>query len=170
MGMAATPRKKAVYPIACARVEARRPGYMAMVDANGLPVDRKPGAGQADDGHGAHARHTQSRRCATCRPCLRCRGLAQGNCRDGWPNIPSMPQRRDGRAFDALLYRHRNPVERCFNKLKHFRALATRYDKRDDDFPASVQLASVRIGSISNGSVTLTSRQEGSGHGPPNRA
>ena len=24
-----------------------------MVDANGLPVDRKPGAGQADDGHGA---------------------------------------------------------------------------------------------------------------------
>ena len=48
-------------------------------------------------------------------------------------------------AFSAFLYRQRNLVERFFNKLKHFRAVATRYDKRDDNFLASVQLASIRI-------------------------
>lgn len=38
-------------------------------------------------------------------------------------------------AFSAFLYRCRNLVERFFNKLKHFRAVATRYDKRDGQFP-----------------------------------
>jgi len=32
-----------------------------------------------------------------------------------------------------LLYRSRNLVERFFNKLKHFRAVATRYDKDPDN-------------------------------------
>jgi transposase len=36
-------------------------------------------------------------------------------------------------------------VERIFNKLKQFRAVATRHDKRDGNFLASVQLASIRI-------------------------
>ena len=48
----------------------------------------------------------------------------------------------------------RNEVERFFNKLKHFRAVATRYDKRDDNFLASVQLASIRIWLRSYESVT----------------
>ena len=39
----------------------------------------------------------------------------------------------------------RNLVERFFNKLKHFRAVATRYDKRDDNYLAAVKLASARI-------------------------
>ena len=39
----------------------------------------------------------------------------------------------------------RNEAERFFNKLKHFRAVATRYDKRDDNYLTSVQLASIRI-------------------------
>ena len=34
-------------------------------------------------------------------------------------------------AFDARHYKERNTVERCFSKLKQFRAVATRYDKRD---------------------------------------
>ena len=39
---------------------------------------------------------------------------------------------RGGRppAFDQQLYADRNVVERCFNRLKQFRALATRYAKR----------------------------------------
>jgi len=41
--------------------------------------------------------------------------------------------------------RERNLIERFFNKLKHFRAVATRHDKRDDNFLASIQLASIRI-------------------------
>jgi len=48
-------------------------------------------------------------------------------------------------AFDPMLYRKRNLVERFFNKLKHFRAVATRYDKTDDNFLASVQLAAIRV-------------------------
>jgi transposase len=33
-------------------------------------------------------------------------------------------------AFDRARYRGRNVVERCFNRLKQFRAVATRYEKR----------------------------------------
>ncbi|GBF25752.1 hypothetical protein MnTg02_03246 [bacterium MnTg02] len=65
--------------------------------------------------------------------------------RGAWANIKPMPGRKRKPAFSAFLYRYRNLVERFFNKLKHFRAVATRYDKRDDNFLASVQLASIRI-------------------------
>ncbi len=59
--------------------------------------------------------------------------------------IPSMPQRNPAIPHDRERYKARNCVERFFNKLKSFRAVATRYDKRDDNFLASVQLASIRI-------------------------
>ncbi len=36
-------------------------------------------------------------------------------------------------------------VERFFNEFKRFRTVATRYDKRNDNFLASVNLASLRI-------------------------
>lgn len=45
----------------------------------------------------------------------------------------------------GLLYRYRNLVERFFNKLKHFRTVATRYDKNPDNYLASVKLAPARI-------------------------
>jgi transposase len=48
-------------------------------------------------------------------------------------------------AFSAFLYRYRNLVERFFNKIKHYRAVATRYDKRPENFLAGVKLASLRI-------------------------
>ena len=44
-------------------------------------------------------------------------------------NIKPMPGRKRIPAFDRTLYRKRNVVERFFNKLKHFRSVATRYDK-----------------------------------------
>jgi transposase len=47
--------------------------------------------------------------------------------------------------FSPFLYRCRNLIERYFNRLKHFKAVETRYDKRDYNFPASVQLAAIRI-------------------------
>ena len=56
-----------------------------------------------------------------------------------------MPTRKRLPAFDADLYERRNQVERFLSKLKHFRAVAARYDKGDDNFLASVQLASLRI-------------------------
>ena len=36
--------------------------------------------------------------------------------------------------FDKEVYKHRNVVERFFNRLKEFRRVETRYDKRDDSF------------------------------------
>jgi transposase len=60
-------------------------------------------------------------------------------------NIRLMPHRRHPPRFSKKLYRERNQVERFFNKLKQFRAVATRYDKRDDNYLASVKLASIRI-------------------------
>ncbi len=65
-----------------------------------------------------------------------------------------MTNRVTAQTFSAWVYRQRNQVERFFNKLKHFRAIATRYDKRDDNFLASIQLASLRIWLRSYESVT----------------
>jgi transposase len=47
--------------------------------------------------------------------------------------------------FDAGHYKERNTVERCFAKLKQFRAVATRYDKRDFMYQATTDVASIRI-------------------------
>ena len=54
---------------------------------------------------------------------------------------------RGGRppAFDPERYRQRNVVERTINKLKQFRAVATRYDKRDYMFRAAIDVASICI-------------------------
>ena len=49
--------------------------------------------------------------------------------RGAWANVKPMPRQRHILAFSSFLYRYRNRVERFFNKLKHFRAVATRYDK-----------------------------------------
>jgi transposase len=48
-------------------------------------------------------------------------------------------------AFDELLYKQRNTVERCFSKLKQFRAVATRYDKREWIYQGTLDVASIRI-------------------------
>ena len=62
-----------------------------------------------------------------------------------WANVKPMPNRHRKPAFSAFLNRYRNLVERFFNKLKHYRAVATRYDKNPENFLASVKLASARI-------------------------
>jgi transposase len=56
-----------------------------------------------------------------------------------------MPNRKNVPAFSQFLYRYRNLVERFFSKIKHFRAVATRYDKDPANYLASVKLAAVRI-------------------------
>ncbi|WP_420708712.1 IS5 family transposase [Streptomyces sp. NRRL S-1813] len=44
--------------------------------------------------------------------------------------------------FDRQVYRQRNVVERCFNRLRSFRGIATRYDKTATSYEAAVSLAS----------------------------
>jgi transposase len=45
--------------------------------------------------------------------------------------------------FDAEAYKGRNVVERCFNKLKQFRDLATRYAKRLVYYRAELTIAAI---------------------------
>ncbi len=59
------------------------------------------------------------------------------------PMIPRKRNQKRGRPHNAALYRERNSVERFFCRLKHFRAVATRYDKRARTYQATVLLASV---------------------------
>jgi transposase len=47
------------------------------------------------------------------------------------------------RAFDPGIYAGRNVVERCFNRLKQFRDLATRYAKRAAYYRAELILAAI---------------------------
>jgi transposase len=120
----------------------------ALVDANGLPVALKLTAGQAHDGRSAVDMLD---------------GVGEGQIlladraydsdalrksmtdRGAWANIKPMPGRKNIPAFSPFLYRYRNHVERFFNKLKHFRAVATRFEKHAENYLALVKLAAIRI-------------------------
>ena len=120
----------------------------ALVDGNGLPIALKLTAGQAHDGRRATDMFDTlsdgdvilADR-AYDSDALQIEMAARGV----WANIKPMPNRKRRLVSSAFLYRYRNPVERFFSKLKRFRAVATRHDKRDDNVLASVQLVSIRI-------------------------
>jgi transposase len=59
--------------------------------------------------------------------------------------IPSLGSRKILIPHDAVVYKLRNRIERFFNKLKHFRRIATRYDRRALHFLAALYLASAMI-------------------------
>jgi transposase len=59
--------------------------------------------------------------------------------------IPSNRSRKIIIPHDADLYRHRNRIERCFNRLKHFRRFATRYQRRTIHFRGFALLAAATI-------------------------
>jgi transposase len=59
--------------------------------------------------------------------------------------IPSNRSRKIIIPHDPAIYKHRNRIERCFNKLKHFRRFATRYDRRAIHFLSFIQLAATMI-------------------------
>jgi transposase len=48
-------------------------------------------------------------------------------------------------AFEPALYKDRNTVERAFSHLRHHRAVATRYDKRDFIWRGTIDVATIRI-------------------------
>jgi transposase len=49
--------------------------------------------------------------------------------------IPSKRNRKAVIPHDTELYKQRNRIERCFNRLKHFRRFATRYDRQPSTSP-----------------------------------
>lgn len=59
--------------------------------------------------------------------------------------IPAKKNRLVERPIDQNLYKDRNKVERYFNKLKQYRRVATRYEKRAVSFAGFVYLASALI-------------------------
>ena len=65
--------------------------------------------------------------------------------RGGCAHIPTQKDRKVQRCVDPAIYRQRNQIERFFCKLKHFRRVATRFDKLARNFLAAVLLASTRI-------------------------
>ena len=129
----------------------------ALVDANGNPIALKLTEGQAHDGKSASdllkrlgAGQTLLADRAYDSDALR-ESLAQ---RGAWANIKPMPGRVNIPAFSAFLYRYRNLVERFFNKLKHYRAIATRFEKHDANYLALVKLAAAKIWMLFMSSVT----------------
>lgn len=59
--------------------------------------------------------------------------------------IPSNRTRKITIPHDPTIYKHRNRIERCFNRLKHFRRFATRYERRTVHFTAFIHLAAIMI-------------------------
>jgi transposase len=128
----------------------------ALVDASGLPIALKLTEGQAHDGRSAQDMlgSITAGQILLADRAYDSDALRQALDRRGaWANVKPMPGRVNIPAFSPFLYRYRNLVERFFNKLKHFRAVATRYDKRPENYLASVKLASARIWMRFNESV-----------------
>lgn len=80
-----------------------------------------------------------------CRQLLRQRGIPH--------TIPERRDQRERRAlrpgrplvFDAEIYKRRNVVERCVNRLKQWRSVATRFEKRAVNYRATVTIAALMI-------------------------
>lgn len=120
----------------------------AVVDANGNPITLKLSEGQAHDGRSAadlldtvQAGHILLADRGYDSDALR-KTMAE---RGAWANIKPMPNRVNIPSFSPWLYRYRNLVERFFGKLKHFRAIATRFEKHDANYLGLVKLAAAKI-------------------------
>lgn len=57
--------------------------------------------------------------------------------------IPPKSNRKQQREIDRNLYKDRNKIERFFNRIKHYRRIATRYDKTARNYLAFVQVAAI---------------------------
>ena len=120
----------------------------ALVDGRGLPIGLHLSEGQASDCKQAEpllqavpAGSTFLADKAYDSDILRGQIAAQG----ATANIPAKRNRKKTFAFSRELYRARNLIERFFGRLKHARGLATRYDKRADNFLAAIKIFAARI-------------------------
>jgi transposase len=59
--------------------------------------------------------------------------------------IPRKSNEKHIGKFDKEMYKQRNLVERLFNRLKQFRRIATRYEKRALNYKAMLTLASILL-------------------------
>jgi transposase len=73
----------------------------------------------------------------TARRRLRRRGIV--------PVIPTKRDQKRQRRFDREAYRARNRVERLINRLKQFRRIATRYEKRGVNYRAMLTIGMILL-------------------------
>ena len=59
--------------------------------------------------------------------------------------IPPRSNRKELSAYDTHLYKDRNLIERFFARIKHFRRIATRYEKLDPNYMAFLHLVCVFV-------------------------
>jgi len=59
--------------------------------------------------------------------------------------IPSRKSRKEEREYDQELYKERNKVERFFNRIKHYRRVATRYEKAVCNYESFLHVACIMI-------------------------
>jgi transposase len=64
--------------------------------------------------------------------------------RGGTPVIPMRSNRKEQTPVNGFVYALRNQIERCFNKLKCARRLATRYDKTAASYLGFIQITAAR--------------------------
>ncbi|MCK1490057.1 IS5 family transposase [Bradyrhizobium sp. 180] len=120
----------------------------AVVDSNGLPIRLALSPGEAHDVSACRKTAVSSEAGSML---LADRGYDADWIREltmkkgAWANIPPKSNRTEPICFSPYLYRARNQVERFFNKIKHCRRIATRYDRLAANYLALVQLASLRL-------------------------
>ena len=118
------------------------------MDGDGLPIRLALTSGQASDKEAAVPLIESLRRT---RDLVADRGydakalIELAQTRNVCAHIPTQRDRKMQRSVDRNIYRQRKLVDRFFNKLGHFRSVATRFDKLARNFLAAVALASVRL-------------------------
>ena len=111
---------------------------LKILRSGGTPFRQRPDRVIADKAYSSHAIRNQLRR----------RGI-----RTTIPQPANQVQGRKARgskggrppAFDKSIYKTRNTVERTINRLRGYRAVATRYDKREFIYRGTIDVATIGI-------------------------
>nr|WP_235035209.1 IS5 family transposase [Roseomonas sp. 18066] len=120
----------------------------AAVDGAGLPLVLLVSPGQASDKAAAPAliEHLQPGRDLVADRGYDARAILDlVAARGGQAHIPTQRDRKHQRSVPPELYRERNLVERFFNRMKHFRRIATRFDKLSRNYLAALHLVGSRL-------------------------
>ena len=112
------------------------------------PVRLLPAAGQAEDAPSAPGPIDELELGSSViddRAWTRTRSVTDAISCSAWANFSPRVIGKGTFAVRCFVYRWRNLVDRIFNRIKHFRGIATRYDRRPDAFQATITLAAIRI-------------------------